>query len=81
MLWNLKGHFKSILMGVNKSVPMTLWDRLVLQAALTLNLMRKSLIALNFLAYAYLNGLFDYNAMPLASLGCAVQVHEAMAPQ
>ena len=80
MLWNLKGHFKSIHMGVNKSVSMTLWDRLVLQAALTLNLMRKSISALNVLAYAYMNGAFDYNVMPLVSLGCAVQVHEALAP-
>jgi hypothetical protein len=29
------------------------------------------------LAYEYVNGKFDYNAMPLAPLGCGVQVHES----
>ena len=27
-------------------------------------------------AYAHLSGPFDYNKMPLAPMGCAVQVHE-----
>jgi hypothetical protein len=27
-------------------------------------------------AYAHLNGPFDYNKMPLAHMGCEVQVHE-----
>ncbi len=27
-------------------------------------------------AYAHLNGLFDYNKMPLAPMGCEVQVHK-----
>jgi hypothetical protein len=28
-------------------------------------------------AYAYINGPFDYNAMPLAPMGCAAQIYES----
>ena len=30
-------------------------------------------------AYEYVNGAFDYNSLPLAPLGCALQMHEAAA--
>ena len=32
-------------------------------------------MAINAVAYAYLHGMFDYNAMPLALTVCAVQFH------
>ena len=35
-----KNHFKAILAGVDPSFPMHLWDRLLVQAETTLNLMR-----------------------------------------
>jgi hypothetical protein len=37
-----KSHFISILAGVDPSFPMDLWDRLVPQAVLTLNLLQQS---------------------------------------
>ncbi|KAL7483250.1 hypothetical protein ACHAW6_012033 [Cyclotella cf. meneghiniana] len=54
---------------------MHLWDRLVPQAEMMLNLLRQSKVAPKVSAYAYLNGLHDYN-LPLAPLGCVVQVHD-----
>ena len=37
-----KNHFKSVLAGVDYSFPMRLWDRLLPQTILTLNLLRQS---------------------------------------
>jgi hypothetical protein len=38
----LKNHFKAILAGVDDTFPMQLWDRLLPQMILTLNLLRQS---------------------------------------
>ncbi len=72
-----KNHFKAIITGVDDSFPMRLWDKLLPQTILTLNLLRQSNVAPTVSAYAYINGSFDYNAMPLAPMGCAVQMHES----
>ena len=71
-----KSHFKAILAGVDDNFPMHLWDRLLPQAILTLNLLRQSNVAPTVSAYQYVHGPFDYNKMPLAPMGCAVQLHE-----
>ncbi len=72
-----KNHFKAILAGVNDSFPMKLWDKLLPQTVLTLNLLRQSNVAPTVLAYQYVQGSLDYNKMPLAPIGCAVQLHES----
>ena len=72
-----KNHFIAILSGVDESFPMPLWDRLLLQTVMTLNMLRKSRINPTVSAYEYVNGKFDYNRMPLAPMGCAVQVHNS----
>ncbi len=56
---------------------MCLWDRLLPQAILTLNLLRQSNTVPTVSAYQYVHGNFDYNKMPLAPLGCAVQLHQS----
>ena len=71
-----KNHFLSIMSGVDKSFPTYLWDKLLPQAELTLNLLRQSNATPSVSAYAHLFGNFDYNRMPLAPMGCAVQIHE-----
>jgi hypothetical protein len=70
-----KNHFKAIIAGVDDSF--WLWDKLPPQTILTLNLLRQSNVAPTVSAYAYINGPFDYNAIPLAPMGCAVQMHES----
>ena len=73
---NFKAHFLSILAGVADDFPLYLWDRLLPQAEITINLLRQSNATPTISAYAHLNGPFDYNRMPLAPMGCNVQVHE-----
>jgi hypothetical protein len=73
---NFKSHFLSILAGVSPNFPIKLWDKLLPQAEITINLLRQSNATPTISAYAHLNGPFDYNKMPLAPMGCDVQVHE-----
>ena len=73
---NFKSHFLSILAGVADDFPLHLWDRLLPQAEITINLLRQSNATPTVSAYAHMNGPFDHNCMPLAPMGCQVQVHE-----
>ena len=70
-----KSHFISTLAGVSDDFPIHQWHELVPQIVLTLNLLRQLHVAPNVSAYAYHHGNFDYNRMPLAPMGCAVQFH------
>jgi hypothetical protein len=72
---NFKAHFLSILAGVADNFPPSLWDRLIPQTKITINLIRQSNATPNVSAYAHLSGPFDYNKMPLAPTGCEAQVH------
>jgi hypothetical protein len=56
---------------------MSLWDRLVPQVVMTLNLLRQSKKTPSIFAYQHVNGNFDYNKMLLAPLGCAVEMHKS----
>lgn len=73
---NFKCHFLSVLAGTADDFPPYLWDRLLPQTEITLNLLRQSNATPKVSAYAHLCGPFDYNKMPLAPMGCKVQVHE-----
>ena len=70
-----KQHFLSILAGLPDDFPWSLWDRLLPQTEVTLNLLRQSNATPNVSAYAHMHGNFDYNRMPLAPIGCPCQVH------
>jgi hypothetical protein len=76
-----KNHFKAILAGVDNSFLMRLWDKLLPQTILTLNLCHQSNVARTVTAWQYIHGPFDYNKMPLAPMGCAVQLHESREQQ
>ena len=58
---NFKTHFLSVMAGVADDFPMNLWDRLLPQAEITLNLLLQSNATPTVLAYAHLSGPFDYN--------------------
>ena len=64
-----------MLAGVADGFPINQWDELLPQTILTLNLLQQSNVAPNISAYAYHHGIFDYNCMPIAPMGCAVQFH------
>ena len=73
---NFKAHFISILAGTAQDFPPSLWDIVLPQAKITINLLRQSNATSNVLAYTHITGLFNYNKMPLAPRGISVQVHE-----
>ena len=73
---NFKAHFLSVLAGTSPTFPPSLWDRLLPQTEITLNLLQQSNATPTVSAYAHLSGPFDYNKMPLAPMGCEVQIHE-----
>lgn len=71
-----KNHFIAGLCSVHSSFPLHLWDRLIPQAVMTLNMLRASRLHPEISAYMELEGAFDYNATPLAPPGSKVVVHE-----
>ena len=71
-----KSHFISILCGNDPSFPINLWDKLLPQAILILNLLRTSRLNPKLSAYAQVWGPFDYNRIPLAPLGKQLLIHE-----
>ena len=73
---DFKAHFLSILTGTAEDFPRQLWDRLLPQAEVTINLLRQSNATPSVSAYAHLSGPFDYNKMPLAPMGYAAQIHK-----
>jgi hypothetical protein len=71
-----KNHLIAGLCSVDPNFPLKLWDKILHQATITLNLLRKSQINPRMSAYAQLNGHFDFNRTPMAPLGTRVIEHE-----
>ena len=65
-----------ILSGLPDSFPWFLWDELIPQVEININMLRQSNFAPTTPEYAYLNGTHDYNCHPYSPLGCAVLLHE-----
>ena len=72
---NYKAHFLSILAGVAEDFPVNLWDRLLPQTEITLNLLRQLNATPTVSVYSHFSGPFDYNKTPLAPMGCAAQIN------
>ena len=71
-----KNHFISGLCSTDRNFPLHLWDRLLPQALLSLNLLRSSRINPKLSAWAQVHGAFDFNRTPLAPPGTRVLIHE-----
>ena len=71
-----KNHFIAVLCGTDPNFPLHLWDRLLPQTELTLNLLRGSRINPKLSAWAQVHGAFDYNRTPLAPPGTKILIHE-----
>jgi hypothetical protein len=71
-----KEHFVAGLSSVDPSFPMHLWDRLLPQAGITLNLLRTSRLHPQLSAVAHYHGLVDYNKTAFAPLGCKIIIHD-----
>ena len=71
-----KDHLIAGLSSTDTKYPLHLWDQLIPQANITLNLLRRSRINPQLSAYAHLYGAFDFNKTPMAPPGTRVLVHE-----
>ena len=63
-----KAHFLSILAGVAPDSPRNLWDLLLPQIELTLNLLSQATINPDISACSYFHGPFNYGATPIRPL-------------
>jgi hypothetical protein len=71
-----KERFVAGLSSVDFTFPLHLWDRLLPQAEITLNLLRTSRLHPQLSAAAHFNGLVDYNKTAYALPGCKKIAHE-----
>jgi hypothetical protein len=60
-IMTFKEHFKSGLATVDPAFPIHLWDKVLPQADITLNLLRSSRLHPQLSAAAHYHGLIDYN--------------------
>ena len=71
-----KNHCMAGFATCDKNFPLAEWDRLLVQAEITLNLLRTSRVNPTLSAYTYLFGNFDFNKTPLAPPGTKVLIHK-----
>jgi hypothetical protein len=71
-----KNHFIAGLCSTDPSFPVCLWDELVPQALLTLNLLRTSRLNPGLSAYNQLFGVFNFNRTPLIPPGTRALIFE-----
>jgi hypothetical protein len=71
-----KEHFLVGLASVDPELPLHLWDILLPQAEMTLNLLRTSRQHPQLSAAAHYHGLVDYNKTSFAPTGCKIIAHE-----
>jgi hypothetical protein len=71
-----KNHFISGLCTTHPDFPLNLWDKLLPQAVLTLNLLRPSRINPQLSAHSQVHGHFNFDKTPLAPPGIKVLAHE-----
>lgn len=71
-----KNHFIAGLCSVDKNFPLHLWDKLIPQAVITLNLLRPARINPKLSAWEIINGAYDFNRTPIAPPGIRVLIHD-----
>jgi hypothetical protein len=71
-----KQHFKAGLATVNPDLPAHLWDRLLPQAEIIVNLLRSSRLHPQLSAATHYHGLIDYNKTAFGPPGCKIIAHE-----
>ena len=60
---------------MDQTFPVSEWDRLFEQAELMVNLLCNSQVNPKLSSYAYIDGVYDFNKIPLAPPGTKVTVH------
>jgi hypothetical protein len=70
-----KDHFLAILAGIDSAYPLYLWDLLLPQAELNLNLLRQAMFNPWISVWEFFQGPFDFNKTPLGPVGCRILIH------
>ena len=70
-----KAHFLSVLAGLDPTFPKFMWDNLLVQTELTINLLQQATLNPSMSAWEYSNGAFDYTVTPLGPIGCKIIIH------
>jgi hypothetical protein len=73
---SLKDHLIAGICSTDKAFPMHMWDRLLPQAVITLNMLRISHINPKLSASTHIDCHYDYNKAPMAPLGTRIISHE-----
>ena len=73
-----KAHFLAILAGVAPDYPRNLWDLLIPQTEITLNMLIQARLNHAKSAWEAFDGPLNYDATPLGPLGCEVISHKKM---
>ena len=71
-----KAHFLAIISGVAPDYPRNLWDILIPQTKITLNLLRQARLNHAKSVWEAFSGPLNYDATPLGPLGCEVISHK-----
>ena len=70
-----KAHFISFLSRIDPTFPKFMWDKLLVQKELTINLLRQATLNPSMSAWEYFNGAFYFTATPLGTIGCKLIIH------
>ena len=71
-----KNHFIAALCTVDPCLLFYLWDRLLTQVTMKLNMLRQSRLNPGLSAYEQVDGIHNFEKTPLAPLVCKVQIHK-----
>ena len=71
-----KNHFIAALCTVDEKFPLHLWDRLIPQTTMTLNMLRQCRTNTKLSAYEALEGMYNFDSTPMGPIGCRVIAHE-----
>ena len=75
-IYTFKDHLISVLAGVDPDLPRNLWDLLLPQTEVTLDLLRQATLDSSISSWVYFHGPFNYVATPLGPLGCHIISHK-----
>jgi hypothetical protein len=73
---SFKDHLIACICSMDKAFPMHMWDILLPQAVITLNMLHISWINPNLSASTYIGGQYDYNRAPMEPPGTITIAHE-----
>ena len=76
-----KSHAIGVFSGLPASFPLFMWDKLLPQLDMQVNLLRSSNIMPNVCAWTILAGAHDFNRHPIAPLGIEMQMLEQVDKQ